>query len=420
MTRSCRIVMNDKPGNTVIDSSLSSTPVAERIRISFFGRRNAGKSSLVNAITGQPVAIVSEVKGTTTDPVQKTMELLPLGPVVITDTPGLDDEGELGALRVERTLAVLERTDLAVVVVAATEADSAEVLEQYAKLAAQLRERKIPFVVALNQHDLVPADAEFAALAKLATPAAVLPVSAATGEGVGALFAALIKLAPEETRARLVGDMLRPGDLVVLVTPIDTAAPKGRLILPQQQVLRDILDSHAVALVTQVPELRGVMERFAGQVSLVVTDSQAFAQVAAIVPASVRLTSFSILFARYKGDLRALMEGAAAVERLRDGDRVLIAEGCTHHRQEDDIGTVKIPRWLRERTGKELVFEHTRGIDYRKDLSSYALVVHCGGCMLNRREMMWRIAQAQKAGVPIVNYGVLIAYLKGILDRVKI
>ena len=275
-------------------------------------------------------------------------------------------------------------------------------------------------MVALNQCDLVPADAGLKALAALAAPAAVLPVSAVTGAGIGSLFAALVKLAPEESRARLVGDMLHPGDLVVLVTPIDAAAPKGRLILPQQQVMRDILDSHATALVAQVQELRGVMERLAGQVAMVITDSQVFGQVAPIVPPTVRLTSFSILFARYKGDLRTLLAGAAAVEGLKDGDRVLIAEGCTHHRQEDDIGTVKIPRWLRERTGKELVFEHTRGIDYRKDLTQYALVVHCGGCMLNRREMMWRIGQAQKAGVPIVNYGVLIAYLKGILDRVKI
>lgn len=394
--------------------SLNQTPRGERTHIAIFGRRNAGKSSLINALTGQEVAIVSPVKGTTTDPVRKAMELLPLGPILIIDTAGLDDEGALGALRVQRTRDVLNQTDIAILVLEVEHGlGNCE-----RELAAQVRAKGLPLVVVFNKADLsAPAAAARQAVAEQLN-APVHVVSSTTKEGIEDLKLALARIVPEDDGPRrLVGDLLQPNDLVVLVTPIDSAAPKGRLILPQQQVARDILDSGAIAVVTRETELRAVLAGLAKKPRLVITDSQAFSLVAAETPADVPLTSFSILFARYKGDLEELVRGAQTVEKLKDGDRVLIAEGCTHHRQQDDIGTVKIPRWLRERTGKNLVLEHTSGMKYPRDLKQYALAVHCGACMLNRREMLWRIAQAREAGVPIVNYGVLIAYLKGILPR---
>ena len=394
--------------------SLNETPRGERLHVAIFGRRNVGKSSLINALTGQDVSIVSEVKGTTTDPVSKAMELLPLGPVVIIDTPGLDDDGALGALRVQRTRDVLHRTDVALLVTDAEGGFGACERE----LVAAVREKKLPLAVVFNKADLAaPAEAALRDVAAQAQ-APVHVVSAATGAGVEDLKLALARLVPEDdAKFRIVGDLLRPADVVVLVTPIDKAAPKGRLILPQQQTIRDVLEADAIAVVTKEFELRETLASLGRPPRLVVTDSQVFAKVAADVPPDVWLTSFSILFARYKGDLAELVRGAQAVEKLRDGDRILVAEGCTHHRQSDDIGTVKIPRWLRRHAGKELVFEHAAGLKYPRDLREYALVVHCGGCMLNRREMQWRLAQARAAGVPIVNYGVLIAHLQGILPR---
>ena len=394
--------------------SLNGTPRGERVHIALFGRRNVGKSRLINALTGQEVSIVSEVKGTTTDPVSKAMELLPLGPVVIIDTPGLDDEGSLGEQRMQRTREVLNRTDVALLV---TEAESGWGSCEQA-LAAQVRGKGLPLLVVFNKADLAAPSEGLCREAAAQAQAAVHVVSAATGAGVEDLKLALARIVPEDDdKFRIVGDLLRPADLVVLVVPIDKAAPKGRLILPQQQTIRDILEADALAVVTKETELRETLASLGRKPRLVVTDSQAFAKVSADVPPDVWLTSFSILFARYKGELGELVRGARAVERLKDGDRILVAEGCTHHRQSDDIGTVKIPRWLRQRTGKELVFEHASGMKYPRDLKEYALVVHCGACMLNRREMHWRLAQAREAGVPIVNYGVLIAHLQGILPR---
>ena len=395
-------------------SSLNETPKGERVHIALFGRRNVGKSSLINALTGQDVSIVSEVKGTTTDPVYKAMELLPLGPIMIIDTPGLDDEGALGELRVQRTRDVLNQTDVAILVLEAEHGLGA--CEQ--EILSLVHAKAIPLLVVFNKADLAaPADALLKQAGECAK-APVYAVSSTTKDGVEELKLALAKVVPEEAdKFQIVGDLLRPSDFVVLVTPIDKAAPKGRLILPQQQTIRDILEADAIAVVTKEFELRETLAALGKKPRLVVTDSQVFAKVSADTPRDVPLTSFSILFARYKGDLTALVAGAQAVESLKDGDRVLISEGCTHHRQSDDIGTVKIPRWLRQHTGKNLVFEHTAGMKYPGDLARYALIIHCGACMLNRREMHYRIHQAQSAGVPIVNYGVLIAFMQGILDR---
>lgn len=394
--------------------SMNSAPQGERLHIALFGRRNAGKSSLINALTGQEVSIVSPLKGTTTDPVGKAMELLPLGPVMFFDTPGLDDEGGLGGLRVRRTLDVLDKTDVALLV---TEVESGlGACER--EVLARVHEKKIPLIVVFNKSDLAAPDDETLHQASAAAAAPALAVSAVTGDGVEALKQALTKLAPEAADTPpLVSDLLRPADIVVLVTPIDTAAPKGRLILPQQQVVRDILDVGAIAVVTKETTLRETLAALGGKPRLVITDSQVFAQVSAEVPRDVPLTSFSIIFARYKGDLDTLVRGTQAVENLKDGDRVLIAEACTHHRQSDDIGTVKIPRWLRQHTGKDLVFEHASGMGYPRDLASFALIVHCGSCMLNRREMNHRLQKAREAKVPIVNYGVIIAYTQGIMAR---
>lgn len=395
-------------------SSLNQTPQGERAHIALFGRRNVGKSSLINALTNQDVAIVSDVKGTTTDPVSKAMELLPLGPIMIIDTPGLDDEGTLGNLRVQRTRDVLNKTDIALLV---TEAEfGLGACER--EILSLIRAKKIPLLVVFNKTDLTAPSEEAVRAAAEQAQSPVHCVSSATRAGIEDLKLALARIVPEDAGAGpLIRDLLAPNDIVVLVTPIDSAAPKGRLILPQQQTIRDILEAGAVALVTRETELQSALKSLAEKPRLVVTDSQAFAKVAAETPRDVPLTSFSILFARYKGDLPALVSGTRAADALKDGDRVLIAEGCTHHRQCDDIGTVKLPRWLRQHTGKRLVLEHASGTKYHKDLSSFALIVHCGGCMLSRREMHYRIQQAVAAGVPIVNYGVLIAHMQGILPR---
>lgn len=393
---------------------LNSTPSAERVHIGFFGRRNAGKSSVVNAVTGQELAVVSEVKGTTTDPVQKAMELLPMGPVVIIDTPGIDDEGELGELRVRKTKQILNKTDVAVLVMDGTMAMS----DAERELLGIFREKKIPYILAFNKDDLtegadVPAENVPAEKADN-----IIRISAKTGYQIQELKEKIAHLAvPEQTTRRIVGDLLHPLDLVVLVVPIDSAAPKGRLILPQQQTIRDILEAGAVSIVVREKELAGTLRKLGQQPAMVITDSQAFAKVSAETPAEIPLTSFSILFARYKGNLQGAVQGAAAAERLQDGDKVLISEGCTHHRQCDDIGSVKIPRWLAEYTGKQLQIEFSSGTEFPDDLSEYKLVIHCGGCMLNGREMQYRLKCAADQGVPITNYGIMIAYMKGILRR---
>ncbi len=394
--------------------SMNRTPRGERLHIAIFGRRNVGKSSLINALTGQDIAIVSPVKGTTTDPVAKAMEWPPLGPVVVLDTPGLDDVGELGAQRVQRAHDVLHRADLVILV---TEVQFG--FGEYEQdLAARARARGIPWLLVINKSDAAaPSVAERQQMATQAGMPAWM-VSAKTGAGMAELQLALLRIIPEdESTRRLVGDLLHPADVVVLVVPLDSAAPKGRLILPQQQTIRDILDAGAQALVTRDTELPQMLARLNGPPRLVITDSQVFAPVAAVVPRDVWLTSFSILFARCKGDLAALVQGARAIDSLSDGARVLVAEGCTHQRQCDDIGTVKIPARLQQYTGKKFVFEHTAGMTYPRDLADFDLVVHCGACMLNRREMQWRLAQARAAGVPMVNYGVLLAHVSGILPR---
>jgi [FeFe] hydrogenase H-cluster maturation GTPase HydF len=394
--------------------SMNSTPRSNRVHIALFGKRNAGKSSLINAITKQETAVVSPVKGTTTDPVYKSMELLPLGPVVFIDTAGLDDEGELGELRKRKTLEVVEKTDLALLVVDAEEGVS----DFDISLAAYLRQKKIPSLGVLNKIDLEAGSEPLLKEMREKLELAVYAVSAASGKGINELRKAMGEAVPdEEDKFKIVGDLVRPGDFVVLVTPIDKAAPKGRLILPQQQTIRDILEADAIAVVTKEYELKETLERLGTKPALVITDSQAFLKVAADTPKDVPLTSFSILFARHKGDLAELVRGARALEKLQDGDKILVAEACTHHQQSDDIGRVKIPRWIRQNTGKELHFEHASGYTFPSNITDYSLIVHCGSCMLNRRSMLHRIAQAVDAGVPIVNYGVLIAYVQGIFPR---
>lgn len=384
---------------------MNQTPSGERIHIGFFGRRNAGKSSIVNAVTGQELAVVSEVKGTTTDPVSKTMELLPLGPVMIIDTPGFDDEGQLGELRVRKTKQVLNKTDLAVVVIDAVQGQTSWETD----LLRLLEEKQIPYLLVYNKSDL---------LEKIpAAGAHEIYVSALKKEGIEELKTEIAKLQKKETERPLIKDHLKKGDLVVLVVPIDSAAPKGRLILPQQQTIREILDAGAIAAVTKEDQLKETLDSLEKAPAMVITDSQVFGNVAKIVPEQMLLTSFSILMARHKGLLESAAPGAAAIERLKDQDRVLIAEGCTHHRQCGDIGTEKIPRWIREFTGKELLFETCSGTEFPEDLSPYAMVVHCGGCMLNPREMNYRVKCAEDQNVPITNYGTLIAYVHGILRR---
>jgi len=394
--------------------SLNSTPSAERVHIGFFGRRNAGKSSVVNAVTGQELAVVSEVKGTTTDPVHKAMELLPLGPVVIIDTPGIDDAGKLGELRVRKTKQILNKTDVAVLVMDGTTGISEAELE----LLGIFREKKIPYLLAINKDDLLEGQ-DFPAGNDLAEKADnIIRISAKTGYQIEELKEKIARFAvPQQTTRRIVGDLLHPLDFVVLVVPIDSAAPKGRLILPQQQTIRDILETGAVSIVVRDEELAETLRQLGQQPAMVITDSQAFAKVSAETPAEIPLTSFSILFARYKGNLLGAVQGAAAVGQLRDGDKVLISEGCTHHRQCDDIGSVKIPRWLAKYTGKRLQIKFSSGTEFPEDLSEYKLVIHCGGCMLNEREMRYRLKCAADQGVPITNYGIIIAYMQGILRR---
>ena len=386
--------------------SLNATPSGERVHIAFFGRRNAGKSSLVNAFTGQSLAIVSDVKGTTTDPVSKAMELLPLGPVQIIDTPGIDDVGELGALRVEKTKQVLRKTDLAIVVLDATapmdQADQA--------LLALIKARELPHILAFNKADLLETVPE--------CQENTIYVSAKTGYHIHELKELAAGLAQAAAQERpLVRDLLDPGDTAVLVVPIDKSAPKGRLILPQQQVIRDVLEAGASALVCRDTELSQTLAALAAPPKIVITDSQVFGKVDKLVPPAVPLTSFSILMARYKGDLPLTVAGVAALKTLREGEKVLIAEGCTHHRQCEDIGTVKIPKWLEGYTGKKFQYAFTSGGEFPEDLSSYALVIHCGGCTLNPKEMAARQRLAKEQQVPITNYGVLIAALHGILPR---
>lgn len=384
---------------------LQDTPSSERVQIGFFGCRNAGKSSLVNAVTNQEMAVVSPVKGTTTDPVTKAMELLPLGPVLIIDTPGIDDEGGLGEQRVKRTKQILNRIDCAVLVVDSvagkTKADE--------ELLNLFQEKQIPFLVAYNKSDL-----QMPALSGKNEVA----VSALQKTGIEELKERIAALGKENQKERmLVKDLVKAEDLVVLVTPIDSSAPKGRLILPQQQTIRDLLEADAIPVVTKENTLKTTLESLAKKPAMVITDSQAFAQVSKDTPLDIPLTSFSILMARYKGFLEGAVQGVAAIETLQDGDKVLICEGCTHHRQCEDIGTVKIPRWLRQHTGKELELVHTSGKDFPEDLLPYRLVIHCGGCMLNEREVAYRQKCAADAGIPFTNYGIAIAYMTGILKR---
>ncbi len=385
--------------------SLNSTPASGRIHIGIYGRRNAGKSSLINALTGQELAIVSDVAGTTTDPVSKAMELLPLGPVVLIDTAGLDDEGELGAQRVQRSMRELERVNLVLLVL---DGDAAVSPEERALLDA-CEARNIAYLLVRNKSDLAE---------NKETGDGAVWVSARTGANIGALRERIASLAQEEPpRPPIIADLLSPGDLVVLVTPIDASAPKGRLILPQQQTIRDILDAGGQALVTKEDALDAAFSRLRERPRMVVTDSQAFAQVAAVTPPDVPLTSFSILFARHGGVLKQAAAGAAHIDSLRDGDAVLISEGCTHHRQCEDIGTVKLPRWISRYTGKELRFAYSSGNSFPDDLRPYRLVVHCGACMLPPRALQSRLRQAVLQGVPMTNFGILIAQMKGILQR---
>lgn len=407
--------------------SLHTTMQGDRLQIVLFGKRNAGKSSVLNALTGQPLAIVSDVKGTTTDPVSKAMEILPLGPCMITDTPGLDDEGSLGEMRVEKAVQALNKADMALVVMDINALGEEDWLEEQGlpetegEMVARIREKGIPYVLVLNQTDRMEGQIQEDVRRRLMGKNPEVPVilmSAATGAGVSELKDAMISCLPKEDRElHIVSDLIAAGDILVLVVPVDSAAPKGRLIMPQQQVIRDILDHGAVAVVTQVPGLSRTLENLSGKVRMVITDSQAFGEVSAIVPEDIPLTSFSILFARHKGNLKKLIAGARAVENLRDGDKVLIAEGCTHHRQCEDIGTVKIPRWLREHSGKDLQIETCSGSHFPSDLSGYRLVIHCGGCTLHEREMKHRIFLAEEQGVPMVNYGIFIAYVNGIVER---
>ena len=386
--------------------SLNDTPSANRIHIGFFGCRNAGKSSVVNAITGQELAVVSDVLGTTTDPVQKAMELLPLGPVMIIDTPGFDDVGELGEKRIQKTKQILNRTDIAVLVVDAKKGFTAT----DKLLLALIQEKELPYLIIYNKSDLlekIPKEEEHS-----------IYISALEKISIQECKDKLAHQIPtEDMTLQIVGDLLCPGDLAVLVIPIDSAAPKGRLILPQQQVIRDILEAGAAAVTVRNTELARTLQKLEGKVRMVITDSQAFEEVAAIVPKEIPLTSFSILMARFKGYLETAVKGIQAVDSLKDGDRILISEGCTHHRQCEDIGTVKLPNWLLKYTGKDLKFEWSSGREFKEDLSPYAMVIHCGGCMLNEREVKYRMKCAVDQGIPFTNYGIAIAYMKGILQR---
>ena len=384
--------------------SLTNTPTAERTHIGFFGLRNAGKSSLVNAVTNQEISIVSDTLGTTTDPVKKAMELLPIGPVVIIDTPGFDDVGALGELRVKKTRKVLASVDIAVLVVDSEKGKSDDDLT----LIGLFKERNIPYIIAYNKSDLT----DFSCDNKNE-----IAVSARDKKNIEELKVLIGSLLNSKKEKYILADLVETGDIVILVTPIDESAPKGRLILPQQQTLRELLDLHCIPLLCQPQELKKTLESLKIKPKLIVTDSQVFGIVSKDVPEDVNLTSFSILFARYKGDLETLVKGAAALKNLKDGDKVLISEGCTHHRQCGDIGTVKLPKWIKDYTNKDITFAFTSGGDFPEDLSAFSLVVHCGGCMLNNREMAYRLNMAKAEGVPVVNYGVLIAHIHGILKK---
>jgi [FeFe] hydrogenase H-cluster maturation GTPase HydF len=393
--------------------SLNATPSSERVHIGIFGKRNAGKSSLINAITGQNLAIVSEAKGTTTDPVYKAMELLPLGPVMIIDTPGIDDEGVLGSLRIQKAYQVLNKTDIALVIIDAAVGPSAEDL----RLIKRINAKRIPLLIVINKCETINEDKKTAYQALLPN-GKLLFVSAEQKLNIFELKEAITKTVPaDENKAQIVADLLSPSDFVVLVVPIDSAAPKGRLILPQQQTIRDILEADAAAIVVKENELTNTLQNLGKRPKLVITDSQVFKKVAAETPADILLTSFSILFARYKGNLQTAVQGVTALESLEDGDKILVGEGCTHHRQCDDIGTVKLPRWIKEYTGKNPEFIFTSGTEFPLDLSPYKMIIHCGACMLNEREMQYRIKCAADQNIPFTNYGITIAYINGILKR---
>lgn len=400
--------------------TLNNTPSSERVHIGIFGRRNAGKSSLINALTGQSLAIVSDVKGTTTDPVLKAMELLPLGPVVMIDTPGLDDTGTLGAMRVQKAYQILNKTDIALLVIDASDGVTGE----DSAILSRIQEKKIPYLVVWNKMDLLENN-------KLSTRQLenflheyhvpedyIIPVSAHTGHNIYTLKEQIAAFAPaEDDKNHIVSDLIHPNDFVVLVVPIDKAAPKGRLILPQQQTIRDILDTGATAIVTRDSEFADTLNHLGKAPSLVITDSQVFGKISKLTPPDIPLTSFSILFARYKGNLDTVVNGARALDTLQDGDTILLCEGCTHHRQCEDIGTVKLPKWIREYTGKTLNFAFTSGTEFPLELEQYKMIIHCGGCTLNEREMRYRLKCAEDAKLPITNYGTAIAYMKGILER---
>ena len=384
--------------------ALNQTPASERIHIGFFGRRNAGKSSVMNAVTGQNLAVVSDVKGTTTDPVYKTMELLPLGPVMVIDTPGIDDEGELGKLRVTKSRQVLNKTDLAILVVDGTEGMKQEDLEM-----KELFEKKnIPYLIVFNKSDLNDEKKRHDN---------IIYVSALTGEGIQELKEKIGTMKKAEVERDLVEGLVQAGDLVILVTPIDKAAPKGRLILPQQMTIRALLDHGCMTMVVRDTELAEALEKLGRKPNLVITDSQAFGKVSKIVPREIPLTSFSILMARYKGDLEQVIAGVSMLDHIEDGDKILISEGCTHHRQCNDIGTVKLPGWIKDYTKKEIEFGFTSGTEFPEDLAPYKMIVHCGACMLNEREMKYRQAWAKDQKIAMTNYGILIAHVHGILKR---
>lgn len=393
---------------------LNDTPSGERIHIGFFGRRNAGKSSVVNAVTGQELAVVSDTKGTTTDPVSKAMELLPLGPVMIIDTPGFDDKGHLGELRVRKTKQILNRTDIAVLVIDATEG----IKQCEEELLAIFKEKEIPYLLVYNKEDILSEEQKNLLRTEQSEQVNSICVSALEKKYINELKEKLARLVKTDNqKLQLVGDLIHPADLVVLVIPIDKAAPKGRLILPQQQVIRDVLEADGAAICVKEYELRELLDTIGKRPAMVITDSQVFAKVSADVPEEIPLTSFSILMARYKGFLEEAVLGAAAIDRLKDSDRILISEGCTHHRQCDDIGSVKIPRWLKNYTGKKLTIETSSGREFPEDLSPFSLIIHCGGCMLNEREMKYRMKCAKDQNIPFTNYGTSIAYMQGILER---
>lgn len=407
--------------------SLQKTQKGDRIHIGIFGKRNAGKSSVINGLTGQNIAIVSDVKGTTTDPVFKAMEILPLGPCMIVDTPGLDDEGDLGAMRVNKAKGVLTKTDLALLVVDVSGLVQEDLQRQRGvsqpdeELLLDFEQRSIPVIILLNKKDLVDENSRkfiFETISSKNPNQQVILVSTANSAGLEQVKDAMIASLPkEDPELHIVSDLMDAGDYIVLVVPVDSAAPKGRLIMPQQQTIRDILDHQGIAIVTQVPTLANALESLLGKVKMVITDSQAFSEVSAIVPDNIPLTSFSILFARHKGNLETLSSKVKAIDDLKDGHKVLIAEGCTHRRQCDDIGTVKIPKWLKEYTGKELQIETCSGTEFPEDLTGYQLIIHCGGCTLTEKEMKHRMQQAASQQVPMVNYGIFIAYVKGIWKR---